>query len=459
MTMKELTAKYSSGELSPTEYVRQCIDRIDACEEYRYFVFVNREKAIAAAEESAARYRAGQPLSPLDGVPYGVKDLIDTKDMPTTQGSAIYQGYMASEDAEVIRRLDAAGAIDLGKLNMQEFAFGAAGDRSYGGFARNPYDFERVCGGSSSGPAGAVAKELVQFSLTTDTGGSGRIPASLCGVVGSKFTHGRISIRGVKPVCEELDHVGVMTANVEDNALVLNVLAGYDPDDIFSKDVPAKEDYSALIGGSLKGIRAGIPYNYYRDNCKKGVFDAAESCIGLLRKLGGEAFALDFPEDFDRFRPRHQTLLLANAYRNHLDDVRDHLNEMDPGIIDRLLSGNISAAEYQDALHGQEEFRRYFAALMSGCDCLLMPTTPDTACMPFTSELTINGNVQPTAAVYTHYTWFSNYTGFPCISLPAGFVGGLPAGLQIIGKPWEEDKLCMIAAALENAMDWRKNEW
>lgn len=459
MNIREITTQYKSGQLSPVVFIADCFFKIEEAKDKNYFVCLNTPAAMAAAKASEARYKAGKPLSEIDGIPYGLKDLIYTKEMPTTMGSAIYQDWIAGEDATCVKLLDAAGAINMGKLNLQEFAFGAAGDISYGGIAKNPYNDDVVCGGSSSGPAGAVAKKLISFSLSTDTGGSGRIPAALCGVVGIKPTYGRTSIKGIKPVCEELDHLGVMSNSAEDNALVLNILAKYDPEDMFSKNVPALADYAADIDKGLDGIKAGIPYNYFMNCCNSPILDATLFAVDKFEECGGLTKRVNFPANYDDYRPLHQKLLLGNMYKNHLDDIKDHYLEMGKGIYERMQGGDIPAYEYIEAKYKQEEFKRLNREIMKDVDVLIMPTVPATACAPLAETIDVNGIDGPVAPTYTHFTWFSNYTGFPCISIPMGFSNGLPIGLQIIGKEWEEDILYRIAAALEAQLNWEEHEW
>ena len=449
MTIKELTSAYRSGSFTPSEHIKTLLKKIDETSDYRYFVYVAANEALRSAEEADARYKEGRPLSAVDGIPYGLKDLVFTKDMPTTLGSAAWQGYMAPEDAEIVRILKDAGAVCMGKLNMQERAFGAAGDVSYIGYAKNPYDKSKVCGGSSSGSAGAVALGLLSFSISTDTGGSGRIPASICGVMGMKPTHGRISIRGVYPVCEELDHVGIMSSCAEDNAAVLSVLAGYDPKDPFCRDVPADADYGSKIGEDIRGLKACVPRKYFSGCCQEGVLTLYGECEKRLKSLGLDITDIDLPADFDTYRPLHQALLLGNAYANNEEEIKSHPELIGEGLIGRFLSGDQPVSKYINALHTREKFRNIWRDLMKNFDVMILPALPAVAVEPFAPGVIINGKLESTAPAYTHFLWFSDYSGFPSMSVPMGLSEGLPAGFQIIAKEWGEATVYKVAHVLE----------
>jgi aspartyl-tRNA(Asn)/glutamyl-tRNA(Gln) amidotransferase subunit A len=285
--ISDLSGAYRKKQLSPVEVVRALFENIRQKQpDYNLFIRLTEDAAFHATAEAEKRIRRGNPRSLLDGIPFGVKDIIYTKAIPTTMGSQIYKNFLPGYNAGVVERLYDAGAVLMGKLNTQQFALGPTGDRSSAGAARNPHNREKICGGSSSGSAAAVAAGLLPLSIGTDTGGSIRIPAHFCGVIGMKPTFGRVSLHGILPVSEELDHAGPLTRTVRDNAMALNIIAGHDPNDHFSVNIPACADYTRAIGKPVKGAVIGVPFSFFSDCIQPGVLSAVNNAIRVLEKQG-----------------------------------------------------------------------------------------------------------------------------------------------------------------------------
>jgi aspartyl-tRNA(Asn)/glutamyl-tRNA(Gln) amidotransferase subunit A len=446
--LAEVATRLRRRELSPVELTTVALARIDRVEPGLHaFVTVMAGEARAAARAAEQEIGAGRYRGPLHGVPIGVKDLCETAGVPTTAGSSFLARWIPDRDAAVVRRLREAGAVIIGKLNLHEFAFGATGINPHAGTARNPWDPDRVTGGSSSGSGAAVAAGTCFAALGSDTGGSIRIPASLCGVVGIKPTHGRVSLRGVVPLAPSLDTVGPMARSVRDAALLLQAIAGHDPEDPWSVDVPVG-DYSAHLDAGVAGIRVGVPSEYAFDGCEPEVAAAAARAVAVLESLGarrvevkGDALGLWWIANMD--------VLLAEAADFHRQRYEVHatgFGEDVRGILAAALalpaSQRASAARLRDALRRGEAEERLFVA----ADVLLMPATPVVA--PRVADV---APADPLASL-THNTAPFNLAGLPALSIPCGVTTtGLPIGLQIVGRHWDEATLLRVAAAYEAA--------
>ncbi len=439
-------------ELSPVELVRAVLDRIEAYgERINAYIALHAEEAIQAARHAEDALVQRHPLGPLHGVPLAVKDLFFEEGLPTTAGSRVLQDFVPREDATVIRRLREAGAVLLGRLNLHELAYGVTNENPHFGPVRNPWKLSRVAGGSSGGSAAAVAASLCLASLGTDTGGSIRIPAACCGVVGVKPTYGRVSRHGVLPLAWSLDHVGPITKSVEDAALLLEVLAGRDPRDPTTSPlaVPA---YSGMLGGGLEGVRVGVPTGFFTDPVEidPAVLAAVQGAIHVMESVGASITEVSMP--FLRHAPAVQFLTLATeASANHGWLLRTRGRELGLDVRRRLELGEFVAAPlYVRAQQARRRLVREFADVFRDADLLVTPTLPVVAPPLGAETVAIQGvqkRIQPTL---TRFTGPLNLTGLPAISLPCGTDDdGLPVGLQMVGRPFDEATLLRAAYAYE----------
>ena len=439
--------------LSPVEVVEALLGRIEARDEVlNSFITVTGERALEEAARAEAEIVAGRYRGPLHGVPVGLKDLIFTRGVRTTMGSAFFEDYVPDQSATVATKLEEAGAVLLGKTNTHEFAYGPTGDRSYFGPTRNPRDPARIPGGSSGGSAAAVAADLVYASLGSDTGGSVRIPAALCGVVGMKPTFGRVSKRGVFPLSWTLDHVGPLTRTVEDNALVLNALAGHDPEDPYSANRPV-EDFARDLGRGVRGGVIGVPRDFYFDHVAGEVEERVREAIEVFLALGAEVREVEIPDLWETLKTQRLTLA-ADAYAVHEERLRSEPEKLDAEVRERLLDGErLKAYRYaraqQRGLRAKGEFER----ALEGADVLLTPTVPIAATLVDQRDLNIEGYEESVRSAVTRLTGPTNLTGFPSLSVPCGSTtSGLPVGMQLIGRPFDEATLYRFGHAYETGV-------
>jgi aspartyl-tRNA(Asn)/glutamyl-tRNA(Gln) amidotransferase subunit A len=440
--------------LSPVEVVSALLKRIEG-EELGAFITVLAERAMEAAARVEREIVAGKHRGVLHGVPLGLKDLICTRGVRTTMGSAFFEDYVPDYSATVTERLEAAGAILVGKTNTHEFAYGPTGDRSRFGPTRNPHDRSRISGGSSSGSGAAVAANLLYGALGSDTGGSVRIPASLCGVVGMKPTFGRVSKHGVFPLSWTLDHVGPLTRTVEDNALILNVLAGHDPKDPYSANKPA-EDFTRDVHRGVRGRVVGLPEGFYFEHVEEEVGERVRETVEVFRALGSEVRVVGIPNLWETLKAQRLTLA-ADAYAVHEQRLKSAPEKFDEEVRERLLDGErLKAHRYASAqqrkLHAKDEFGR----ALRDVDILLTPTVPIAATLIDQREVNIGGYEESVRSAVTRLTGPTNLNGFPSLSVPCGFTAsGLPVGIQLIGRPFEEATLYRFGCAYEAATEDR----
>lgn len=458
LTLTSAARQLRSGELSAVALIQAMLARIAETEPVIHaFVEVLAESALAGAARADADLAAGRDHGPLQGIPVGVKDIYDLAGVPTRCGSRLRQHAAPAEhDSEAVRRLRAQGAVFIGKTVTQEFAAGVVSVP-----ARNPWDSERIPGGSSGGSAAAVAAGSCLLGLGSDTGGSIRIPASVTGTVGLKPTYGRASKQGVFSLSWSLDTVGPITRTVEDAALALNVMAGYDPADPTTVDMPAG-DATAELGGDIQGMRIGVARGFFFDRIQAGVRDAVEASLDLFRGLGVEI--IDTPwVDAGAARAIAMILNRAESAAVHEQTLRNATGLMGDDLRLRLIAGaSLPATDYIRAIRARVAVRRSIAALFTEhrLDALISPTLPATALMAdhLTLELP-NAPDEPVGMAYTRLTQPFNATGQPVLSLPCGFDHqGLPIGLQIAGKPFREAALCRIGHAYEQATDWHERQ-
>jgi aspartyl-tRNA(Asn)/glutamyl-tRNA(Gln) amidotransferase subunit A len=473
LTVHELGARYRSGETTPTRATAEYLDRIAALDPHvRAFLVVTREAALRQAAEADARFRAGTPRGPLDGVPIALKDVLCTRGVPTTCGSKILERFVPPYDATVARRLFEAGAILLGKLNMDEFAMGSSTEHSAFFTTRNPWDLARVPGGSSGGAAAAVAADLAGLTLGTDTGGSIRQPAAFCGVLGMKPTYGRVSRYGLIAFASSLDQLGPLARDAEDAALMLQVIAGPDPMDSTAVDVPVP-DYRAALRQGIEGLRLGVPAEYFVEGTDPEVERAVREAIAALEKLGARTEPVSLPHT-EYGLAAYYVIAPAEASSNlaRYDGVKYGLRA--PGARDlidmysktraagfgaevkrRLMLGTyVLSAGYYDAYYGQALkvrtlVRRDFDRAFERVDLIVAPTTPGVAFKM--------GEKEDPLQMYLNdiFTIPTNLAGLPGVSIPGGFTqAGLPIGLQLIGRAFDEATLLRAAHAYQTVTDW-----
>jgi aspartyl-tRNA(Asn)/glutamyl-tRNA(Gln) amidotransferase subunit A len=441
------------GSLSPVELTEDCLARIEKLNpRLNAFITVTAESARSEARTAEAEIRSGKWRGPLHGVPIALKDLIDTAGVRTTAASSLFKDRIPPEDAEVFRRLKDAGAVLLGKQNLHEFAYGGSSMVSYFGEVRNAWNSEHIAGGSSGGSATAVAARLGFGAIGTDTAGSVREPAALCGVVGLKPTYGRVSARGVVPLSASLDHVGPIARTVADVAVMLQVIAGFDAKDKAGVDIPV-EDYIAGLEQGLKPLRVGVPRKLFFEDLDADVASAMKHALSGLTMMGADLRDLDLPVPTDR------TLQSAESYAFHAEFVARSPELYQPETLRRIRTGeNVSPERIKECRRELERARRDIAAIFADVDLLVTPTTPIPA--PAIAELKQNPDLlRPRELLLLRNTRPINVWGLPAISIPCGFTpSGLPIGLQIIGPHWGEAKVLQLAHAYEQATAWHKRE-
>lgn len=453
VTISELAPRIRRKEISPVEVTRECLSRIERLNpSLNAFITVTPESALAEAYAAEDEISRGEWRGPLHGVPVALKDLIDTAGIRTTSASALHQSRVPDQDAEVVRRLRGAGAVIIGKNNLHEFAYGGSSLVSHFGDVHNPWDLSRVTGGSSGGSSAAVAAGLVCAAIGTDTAGSIREPAALCGCVGLKPTYGRVPSRGVIPLSASLDHVGPLVGSVTDAAIVLQAIAGYDPDDLTSAEVPVS-DYVSELKEDTKKLRVGVPRAYFFEDLDPEVASAMEHALLGIETLVGEIkdVRLDVPTD--------RTLQAAESYAYHAKGIAMSPEMYQAETLRRIRTGEkVTAAEYIQRKLELEKARRTVRRLFADIDLLVTPTTPIPA--PSIAELRANPDaLRPAELKLLRNTRPFNVWGLPAISVPCGFTqSGLPIGLQIAGPHWREDLVLRLAYAYEQATAWHKRQ-
>ena len=450
-TIVQLAPRLRRKDVSPVELTRACLDRIEKLNPVlNAFITVTAESALAEARAAEIEISRGEWRGPLHGIPIALKDLIDTAGTRTTAASGLYQNRVPAEDAEVVCRLRRAGAVIPGKNNLHEFAYGGSSLVSFFGDVHNPWNVEHVAGGSSGGSAAAVAAEFCYAAIGTDTAGSIREPAALCGCVGIKPTYGRVSARGVIPLSWSLDHVGPLAATVGDAAAVLQVIAGYDPLDVGSADVPVS-DYVSGLGEATKALRVGVPRAYFFDDLDDEVRAAVEQALVVIRTLVAEIRDVRIEVTSDR------TVQAAESFAYHADHVARTPELYQPETLRRIRSGeNISAEQYIQRRRELDWERRRARDFFGDVDLLVTPATPIPA--PAIGDLKKDPEaLRPAELKLLRNTRPFNVWGLPAVSLPCGFTkSGLPIGLQIAGPPWREDLVLRLAHAYESATAWHE---
>ena len=446
LSIADAAERIRSGELTARALTEAYLARIEATNDKLYaYITVTGDAALAEARLADADAAAGRWRGPLHGIPLALKDVIATEGVRTTCHSRLLIDNIPAEDAICVAKLKSAGAILLGKLATHEFAFGGPSHDLPFPPARNPWNLDHIPGGSSSGPGVAVAAGLCAGALGTDTSGSIRMPASMCGIVGMKPTYGRVSRRGGYPLSFSMDHVGPMTRTVEDSAILLQVIAGYDPGDPGSVDVPAP-DFKAQLGESLKGLRLGVARSWYEDTVTDDMAAAMKTMLDVMRKLGAQVFDIQVPEIAD-MNACGRIILLSEGYAIHKATLTSRPADYGRFTRDRMrLGGLISAAHYLQAQRMRRDLVNRMALAMRGCDVLVTashygPADLFTACtetFPFFGK--------------PYLTMPFDVTGQPAKSVPCGYAGnGLPLGFQIAGHPFDEVTVFRVGHAYEQA--------
>lgn len=449
----EVSEKIRTKALSPVEVTQAHLDRIEKFnDDIVAFITVTAEEALAAAKIAEAEIAAGQYRGPLHGVPYGAKDIFNTAGIRTTQGAGFYRDNVPTGNAECINRLQDAGAILIGKCNTHQFAAGSTTINDEFGTTRNPWNLERMVGGSSGGSAAALAANMIPLALGSDTGGSIRTPAALCGIVGLKPTHGRISLRGIYPNVPNFDHPGPMTRTVRDAALALQTLAAYDRLDPMSRDKPIP-DYISGIDDGVGGVRLAVSPDFTQnaeiDNEVAAAFDSA---IEILRGLGAIVETVSF-ENGERFADFFTRIAGPEFSEVHRANYTADPDAYDREVAERVeWSLKVPLDDYIRALRERELLIREILAFMNGFDALLTPSVPCAAPMIATRKAKMNDREILFKNLHRPFLSPHNITGFPALSMPMGMTeNGLPMSIQIAGKPWQEVDVFRIAHAYEAA--------
>ncbi|NLJ36683.1 MAG: Asp-tRNA(Asn)/Glu-tRNA(Gln) amidotransferase subunit GatA [candidate division WS1 bacterium] len=477
MTAWQLTEQLQARQITAVEAVQACYDRIDTLDgQVKAFLTLTRESALEQARAIDSARAAGEKLPPTAGLPIAHKDGLSTAAVRTTCASRMLDNYVPAYDATVVKRCHDAGMIMLGKTNMDEFAMGSSGENSAFQVTANPWDLTRIPGGSSSGSAAAVAAGEAFVATGSDTGGSIRQPAALCGLIGLKPTYGRVSRYGLIAYGSSLDTVGPLCRDVRDAALIMNVIAGHDPRDATSSDVPVP-DYTTGLGADLDGLRAGVVQEIlHHDGVDPTVRQTVEQAIEHLSGLGVEIEEIHLPHVeysqacYGIIAPAEASSNLARldgvryGYRtdSEITDIHDlfaksRAESLGPEVQLRIIRGTyvLSAGQYDayymKALKVRTLIKQELESALERHDFLISPTSPVVASS--IGEKTENSMVSRAAATCTKPV---NLAGLPAINVPCGLVNGLPVGMQVIGRPFDEARLLQVAYAYEQATEWHR---
>ncbi len=457
LTLAQQSRLIASKQISPVELMESVlrqIERIDG--KINAYITVTGDQALAEAREAEAAISRGEYRGPLHGIPIALKDLLYTKGVRTTAGSKIMSGFIPSEDATVVAHLRASGAVTIGKTNMNEFAYGATGLNPHYGNVHNPWDLDRITGGSSSGSAAAVAASMCSAALGSDTGGSIRNPAALCGVVGLKPTYGRVSRFGAVPCAWSLDNVGPLAKTAEDAALVVAVISGWDPKDPASSAEPVP-DYRTALSQGISGLRVAVLREYVTDPLEPQVVAAFQAALDVLRSLGAIVEELSVPEA-DAAIGASTAILSSEVTAYHEENLRTRPEDFGSEVRARLETGLFIAAT--DYLKGQRVRRlliQRFVEVLQRYDAIVCPTVPVTAPKQDQEVTQFDGFSEPRGATMVRHTRLFNLNSLPTVSVPCGFApNGMPVGLQVATAPFTEGMALRMAHAYQQATGWHK---
>jgi aspartyl-tRNA(Asn)/glutamyl-tRNA(Gln) amidotransferase subunit A len=451
---EELGKLIRSRQVSPVEVVKAHLERIDATNaSINAFITVIREEALASAREAEKEIAAGRYRGPLHGIPYAPKDMLATKGIRTTNGSRVTADWVPDYESTITARLNQAGAILIGKLNCLEFAMGS-GILSFFGPTHNPWALDHSPSGSSSGSGAAVAAGMTPLAIGSDTGGSIRSPANVCGIVGLKQTYGRVSRFGVTTLSWTCDHAGPMTRTVRDAALMLAAMAGADPNDETCAHHPVP-DYTRAMTGDVKGLKIGVPVNHFFEQAKPESKAAVHAALAKLEEMGARVVDVEVPHAEVSGRAI-SVIEMSEASCYHEKRLREHADLMEPVVRERLeIAKLFSATDYIKAMRVRtivtEELRRVFEK----CDVMAVPGGNPAIKAESPEDVRSDVTRAPRKEPWT----IGNMTGYPAIVVPCGFAAGppvLPVGIQFYAKPFEEGMLFRVAQAYESATEWHK---
>jgi aspartyl-tRNA(Asn)/glutamyl-tRNA(Gln) amidotransferase subunit A len=458
-TIADLGARIRAGAVSPVKLAEETLERIAALDRRLHaFIAMTRERALAEARAAETLLRSGHDLGPLHGIPYAVKDLYDVKSLATTAGTRLLAGNVAAQDAAAVRRLAAAGMVLVGKTHTVQFAFGGVGINHDHGTPHNPWSPTPMApGGSSSGSGVAVGAGLVPVALGSDTGGSVRIPAALCGTVGLKTTVGRIGRSGVYPLSWTLDTVGPLTRSVDDAALVYQALAGPDSADDTTLGVPAPDRLPGLRSG-VKGLRLAFGETVFFDDVDPELAAAVREAGRVFRELGASVDSVAVPEVAEALaEQRRAAMVAAEALAVNGQLIDEHFDELDPVVAHRMRTGrSLSATDYVVVLRQWARLRESVRSTLADVDALLVPATQipprPLASIDASPERYADANMR-----YLRNTAVGNVLALCAAVLPCGFTReGLPIGLMVYAKPFDEAVALRVARAYEQATDWHR---
>jgi aspartyl-tRNA(Asn)/glutamyl-tRNA(Gln) amidotransferase subunit A len=441
-------------EFSPLELTDAYLRRIEQLNPtVNAYITITAERARDDARRATEEFAAGKVRGPLHGIPIAHKDLYETAGIRTTGGAKIHVNHIPQMDCTVARKLREAGTILLGKLNTHEYAYGVTTNNPHFGPTRNPWDLDRIPAGSSGGSGAAIAAGLATATTGSDTGGSIRMPASVCGVVGLKPTYGRVSKAGVLPLSYRYDHTGPLTRTVEDAALMLNVIAGYDPADPASVRMPA-DDVTVFLGAGVRGLRIGVPRGYFFDHLEDDIAAAMDLAIDVLVQLGADVRDVDVPGVADGLGGTFG-FVLAEAQDIHAASLRDRPEDFGSDVREMLSSYSPGTTELMAGQRAIDALTAAMRTLLETVDVLLTPTTPITAVRIGQESVRYGRMEESVLGAMIRCTAPFNATHLPALSLPCGFNrAGLPIGMQIAGRPFDEATVLRVGHAYEQATDW-----
>jgi aspartyl-tRNA(Asn)/glutamyl-tRNA(Gln) amidotransferase subunit A len=457
MSLVAVARAIATREISSREVTRACLHRIAEWQpRLNAFMAIEAEAALAAADAADAALAKGNARGPLHGVPLAHKDMYYDAGKVVTCGSLIRRDFVATTTSTALQRLKDAGTIRLGSLQMVEFAYGPTGHNAHYGAVRNPWNVDHITGGSSSGSGSAVAARLTFAALGSDTGGSIRMPAHFCGVTGLKTTVGRISRAGAMPLSQSLDTVGPLAQSAEDCALLLGLMAGADPEDPTASALPVP-DYMAAIKGSMKGLKIGVPTAFYVDDLDPEVARVLDETIATLRQEGAEIVKVELP-DQRQLTAACQLVLATEAAAFHKRWMIERQQDYGAQVLMRLQNGLvIPGVSYLEAMRWRGPALAAYLAAVAGTDAVLVPVGPVPAPTIAESDVGNSPNAEAIIQRLTRFTRPVNYLGLPSLAIPSGFTrSGLPVGMQLIGRSFDETMLLRIGAAFQRATDYHQ---
>jgi aspartyl-tRNA(Asn)/glutamyl-tRNA(Gln) amidotransferase subunit A len=455
LSLTEIARAIAQKRCSSREATQSCLERIAHWQPHlNAFMAIEAEAALAAADEADAALSKGKSRGVLHGVPLAHKDMYYDAGKVVTCGSKIRRDFVATTTSTALQRLKDAGTVRLGSLQMSEFAYGPTGHNAHYGPVHNPWAFDRVTGGSSSGSGSAVAARLTFAALGSDTGGSIRMPAHFCGVTGLKTTYGRISRAGAMPLSQSLDTVGPLARSAEDSALLMGLMAGADLEDLTASAAPVP-DYVAATRETVNGLRIGVPANFYVDDLDPDVASALDDTIATLKREGAQIVTVELP-DQRQLSAAAQFVIAVEAAAFHKRWLIERPQDYGSQVLMRLQNGlAIPGVSYLEAMRWRGPALAAHLAAVAGVDAVIAPVAPIAA--PTIAESDV-GNAPDAEAVIQRLTRFTrpiNYLGVPALAIPVGFTrGGLPVGMQLIGRPFDEAMLLRIGAAFQRATDF-----